>query len=105
MSLLTSAAFLIAAGAEPPDDAISPCQKGASCRTGWHGSVLTGIPGAETPRAEEGASVPSAWLPEKRGKNQRMADTATDRIDTLIEKGEDQGCVNLSELSEAIQDL
>ena len=34
-----------------------------------------------------------------------MADTATDRIDALIEKGEDQGCVNLSELSEAIQDL
>jgi RNA polymerase primary sigma factor len=34
-----------------------------------------------------------------------MADTLTDRIDALIEKGEDLGCVNLSELSEAIQDL
>jgi len=34
-----------------------------------------------------------------------VADVLTDRIDTLIERGEDQGCVNLSELSEAIQDL
>src|ERR671919_1307510 len=34
-----------------------------------------------------------------------MADTLTDRIDGLIDKGEDIGCVNLSELSEAIQDL
>jgi RNA polymerase primary sigma factor len=34
-----------------------------------------------------------------------MADVLTDRIDSLIEKGEDIGCVNLSELSEAIQDL
>jgi RNA polymerase primary sigma factor len=34
-----------------------------------------------------------------------MADTLTDRVDALIEKGEDVGCVNLSELSEAIQDL
>jgi RNA polymerase primary sigma factor len=34
-----------------------------------------------------------------------MADALTDRVDALIEKGEDLGCVNLSELSEAIQDL
>ncbi len=34
-----------------------------------------------------------------------MADAVTDRVDALIEKGEDVGCVNLSELSEAIQDL
>ncbi|MGH2838354.1 MAG: sigma-70 family RNA polymerase sigma factor [Thermoleophilaceae bacterium] len=34
-----------------------------------------------------------------------MADALTDRIDALIEKGEEIGCVNLSELSEAIQDL
>ncbi len=34
-----------------------------------------------------------------------MADAVTDRIDALIEKGEEMGCVNLSELSEAIQDL
>ena len=34
-----------------------------------------------------------------------MADVLTDRIDALIDKGEDVGCVNLSELSEAIQDL
>src|SRR5687767_15844268 len=34
-----------------------------------------------------------------------MADVLTDRIDTLIEKGEELGCVNLSDLSEAIQDL
>jgi len=34
-----------------------------------------------------------------------MADVLTDRIDALIDKGEDIGCVNLSELSEAIQDL
>ena len=34
-----------------------------------------------------------------------MADVLTDRIDALIYKGEDAGCVNLSELSEAIQDL
>jgi len=34
-----------------------------------------------------------------------MADTLTDRVDALIEKGEEIGCVNLSELSEAIQDL
>ena len=34
-----------------------------------------------------------------------MADVLTDRVDALIEKGEDSGCVNLSELSEAIQDL
>ena len=34
-----------------------------------------------------------------------MADVLADRIDALIEKGEDIGCVNLSELSEAIQDL
>jgi RNA polymerase primary sigma factor len=34
-----------------------------------------------------------------------MADVLTDRIDALIEKGEELGCVNLSELSEAIQDL
>src|SRR5919106_2634332 len=34
-----------------------------------------------------------------------MADVLTDRVDALIEKGEDQGCVILSELSEAIQDL
>ena len=33
-----------------------------------------------------------------------MADVATERIDRLIERGEDQGCVNLSELSEAIQE-
>ena len=34
-----------------------------------------------------------------------MADVLTDRIDALIDKGEDLGCVNLSELSGAIQDL
>ena len=34
-----------------------------------------------------------------------MADALADRVDALIEKGEDIGCVNLSELSEAIQDL
>jgi RNA polymerase primary sigma factor len=34
-----------------------------------------------------------------------VADTLTDRVDALIEKGEEIGCVNLSELSEAIQDL
>ena len=34
-----------------------------------------------------------------------MADAVTDRVDALIEKGEEMGCVNLSELSEAIQDL
>jgi RNA polymerase primary sigma factor len=34
-----------------------------------------------------------------------VADVLTDRVDALIEKGEDSGCVNLSELSEAIQDL
>jgi RNA polymerase primary sigma factor len=34
-----------------------------------------------------------------------MADVLTDRVDTLIEKSEDAGCVNLSELSDAIQDL
>src|SRR3712207_5730192 len=34
-----------------------------------------------------------------------MAEVLTERIDTLIERAEDQGCVNLSELSEAIQDL
>ena len=34
-----------------------------------------------------------------------MADVLTGRIDALIERGEDSGCVNLSELSEAIQDL
>ena len=34
-----------------------------------------------------------------------MADVITDRIDALIEKGEEQGCVNLSELSEAVQEL
>jgi RNA polymerase primary sigma factor len=34
-----------------------------------------------------------------------VADVLTDRIDPLIEKSEDAGCVNLSELSEAIQDL
>ncbi|HYH60211.1 MAG TPA: sigma-70 factor domain-containing protein [Thermoleophilaceae bacterium] len=34
-----------------------------------------------------------------------MADVLADRIDALVEKGEDQGCINLSELSEAIQDL
>jgi RNA polymerase primary sigma factor len=34
-----------------------------------------------------------------------MADAVTDRVDVLIEKGEEMGCVNLSELSEAIQDL
>jgi RNA polymerase primary sigma factor len=34
-----------------------------------------------------------------------MADVLTDRIDALIEKSEDAGCVNLSELSETIQDL
>ena len=34
-----------------------------------------------------------------------MADVLTDRIDALVDKGEDAGCVNLSELSEAIQDL
>ncbi len=34
-----------------------------------------------------------------------MAEVLTERIDALIERGEDQGCVNLSELSEAVQDL
>jgi len=34
-----------------------------------------------------------------------VADVLADRIDALVEKGEDQGCINLSELSEAIQDL
>jgi RNA polymerase primary sigma factor len=34
-----------------------------------------------------------------------MADVLTNRVDALIEKGEEIGCVNLSELSEAIQDL
>ena len=34
-----------------------------------------------------------------------MADVLTERIDSLIERGEDQGCVNLSELSEAILQL
>ena len=34
-----------------------------------------------------------------------MADVLTDRIDALLDKGEEVGCVNLSELSEAIQDL
>ena len=34
-----------------------------------------------------------------------MADVVMDRIETLIEKGEERGCVNLSELSEAVQDL
>jgi RNA polymerase primary sigma factor len=34
-----------------------------------------------------------------------MADAVMDRIDTLIERGEENGCVNLSELSEAIQEL
>src|SRR5215210_4631566 len=34
-----------------------------------------------------------------------MAEVLTERIETLIDRGEDQGCVNLSELSEAIQDL
>ena len=34
-----------------------------------------------------------------------MAELVTERVDALIERSEDQGCVNLSELSEAIQDL
>jgi RNA polymerase primary sigma factor len=34
-----------------------------------------------------------------------MAEVLTERIDALIDRGEDQGCVNLSDLSEAIQDL
>jgi RNA polymerase primary sigma factor len=34
-----------------------------------------------------------------------MAEVITERIDALIDRGEDQGCVNLSELSETIQDL
>ena len=34
-----------------------------------------------------------------------MAEVATERIDQLIERGEASGCVNLSELSEAAQDL
>jgi RNA polymerase primary sigma factor len=34
-----------------------------------------------------------------------MAEVMTERIDSLIDRGEEQGCVNLSELSEAIQDL
>src|SRR6185503_13141347 len=34
-----------------------------------------------------------------------MPEALTERIDALIERGEEQGCVNLSELSEAIQDL
>jgi RNA polymerase primary sigma factor len=34
-----------------------------------------------------------------------MAEALTDRIDTLIDRGEENGCINLSELSEAIQEL
>jgi RNA polymerase primary sigma factor len=34
-----------------------------------------------------------------------VAEVLTERIDSLIDRGEEQGCINLSELSEAIQDL
>jgi RNA polymerase primary sigma factor len=34
-----------------------------------------------------------------------MAEAVTERIDSLIERGEENGCINLSELSETLQDL
>src|SRR4051812_38069301 len=39
------------------------------------------------------------------GDNQRMAAEHQARLDALLERGEELGCVNLSELSDVIRDL
>src|SRR5688500_6498384 len=39
------------------------------------------------------------------GRQEHVAEDSTARIDVVIDRGEDQGCVNLSELSEAVQEL
>src|SRR5688572_27762037 len=39
------------------------------------------------------------------GDNRSMAVDQQARLDALLERGEDQGCVNLSELSDIVRDL